>query len=264
MIKITIISLSMLMSTLPFGVDFEATTGTQTITGTLSSNLAITVSSTGKSNVGEDGSYDCTTNFFPASGTGSFTRGQVADSQCTYITMTASSTAWEIEVEVTDNVECGFMYDDDAADDWGNDGGDTLLTDSGWNTATNCDAVADQADINNSGTGSSVFLFAEGIDIDASDQPADATGTDCDDIGVTTSAGTDVVENVVTLGTPNPLVTNAAFGEGLVPDGTPTDLIKCTAPASSVGMFVDIRVVVPDLALDGTYEMNLTYTIKNT
>jgi hypothetical protein len=221
MIKMTIVSLSMLMSTLPFGVDFDALTGTQTITGTLSSNLAITVSSTGKSNVGEDGSYDCTSNFFPSTGTGSFARGQVADSQCTYITMTASSTAWEVEVEVTDDVECGFMYDDDASDDWGNDGGDTLLTHTGHNTSTNCDAEADQANINSSGNGSSVFLFAEGIDIDATDQPAAATGT-------------------------------------------PTDLIKCTAPVSSVGMFVDIRVVVPDLALDGTYEMNLTYTIKNT
>ena len=261
MIKITIVSLSMLMSTLPFGVDFEAVTGTQEITGTLSSNLAITVSSTGKSNVGEDGSYDCTTNFFPATGTGSFSRGQIADSQCTYITMTASSTAWEVEVDVTDNVECGFMYDDDASDDWGNDGGDTLLTDTGHNTATNCDATDDQADINNSGTGSSVFLFAEGIDISAT---TGATGTDCDDIGVTTSAGTDAVENVVALGTPNPLVSNAAFGEGLVPDGTATDLIKCTAPVNAAAMFVDIRVVVPDLALDGTYEMNLTYTIKNT
>ena len=261
MIKITIVSLSMLMSTLPFGVDFEALTGTQTITGTLSSNLAITVSSTGKSNVGEDGSYDCTSNFFPASGTGSFARGQIADSQCTYLTMTASSTAWEVEVDVTDNVECGFMYDDDASDDWGNDGGDTLLTDSGHNTATNCDAETDQADINNSGTGSSVFLFAEGIDVSAT---SGASGTDCDDIGVTTSANTDVVEDVNTLGTPNPLVSSAAFGEGLVPSGTATDLIKCTAPVNAVGMFVDIRVVVPDLALDGTYEMNLTYTIKNT
>ena len=44
---------------------------------------------------------------------------------------------------------------------------------------------------------------------------------------------TDTVEAVSTLGTPNPLVSNAAFGEGLVPDGTATDLLKCTAPVSS-------------------------------
>ena len=44
--------------------------------------------------------------------------------------------------------------------------------------------------------------------------------------------GTDTVEAVSTLGTPNPLVSNAAFGEGLVPDGTATDLLKCTAPVN--------------------------------
>ena len=257
MIKVTIVALSMLMGVVPFGADLDATTGTQTITGTLSANLAITVSGTGNSNAGEDGGTDCNTNFWR---TTAFTRGNIADSSCTYLTMTASSTAWEVEVDVTDNVECGFMYDDDASDDWGNDGGDTLLTDSGHNTATNCDATGDQANINNTSTGSSVFLFAEGIDISA----GSGTGSDCNQIGVTTGAGVDAVEDILTLGTPNPLVSSAAFGEGLVPDGTATDLLKCTAPVNNAGMFVDVRVVVPNLALDGTYEMNLTYTIQNT
>ena len=257
MIKATIVAISMVLSSIPFGGNFDALTGTQTITGTLSANLAITVSGTGNSGASESGDSDCATNFWTDT---AFARGNIADSSCTYLTFTASSTAWEIEVEVTDNVECGFMYDDDASDDWGNDGGDTLLTNSGHNTSGNCDAVADQADINASNTGSSLFLFAEGYD--QSEQGG--TGTDCDDIGVTTSAGVDAVENVLTLGTPNPLVTNAAFGEGLVPDGTATDLLKCTAPVSSGTMFVDARVVVPNLALDGTYEMNLTYTIQNT
>ena len=54
------------------------------------------------------------------------------------------------------------------------------------------------------------------------------------------------------------------FGEGLVPDDANADLLKCTTPVNAAGMFVDIRVVVPNLALDGTYEMNLTYTIKHT
>ena len=259
MIKVTIVALSMLVSSIPFGTDFDALTGTQTITGTLSANLAITVSGTGNgSNAGEDGGTDCNSNFWR---TTSFARGNVADSSCTYLTFTASSTAWEIEVEVTDDVQCGFMYDDDASDDWGNDGGDTLLTDTGHNTATNCDATDDQADINNTGTGSSLFLFAEGFDQSA---VSGSSGDDCNQIGVTTSAGTDAVEAVSTLGTPNPLVSNAAFGEGLVPDGTATDLLKCTAPVSSGAMWVDARVVVPNLALDGTYEMNLTYTIQNT
>ena len=62
----------------------------------------------------------------------------------------------------------------------------------------------------------------------------------------------------------NPLSSNAAFGEGLVVDGTGTELLKCTAPVSSGAMFVDIRVVVPNLALDGTYVMDVTYTIQNT
>lgn len=259
MIKVTIVALSMLMGLVPFGADLDATTGTQTITGTLTANLAITVSGTGNgSNAGEDGGTDCNSNFWRST---SFARGSVADSSCTYLTMTASSTAWEVEVDTTDNVKCGFMYDDDASDDWGNDGGDTLLTDTGHNTQTNCDATDDQADINNSSTGSSVFLFAEGIDIS---EVSGATGNDCNQIGVTTSAGSDTVEAVSTLGTPNPLVSNAAFGEGLVPDDAAADLLKCTAPVNAAGMFVDIRVVVPNLALDGTYEMNLTYTIQNT
>ena len=65
MIKVTIVALSMLISSIPFGTDFDALTGTQTITGTLSANLAITVSGTGNgSNAGEDGGTDCNTNFW--------------------------------------------------------------------------------------------------------------------------------------------------------------------------------------------------------
>ena len=260
-IKSTIVAFSMLLSSIPFGISFD-TTATQTITGTLSANLAIAVSTTGNSNVGEDGSYDCTSNFFPSSGTGSFARGQIADSQCTYLTFTASSSAWEILVENDDDVECGFMFDDDGTDGWDNDGTDKLLTDNDHTgDSTVCDAVADQADINASGTGSSLFMFAEGFD---QSEVSGSTGDDCNSIGVTTSAGTDTTENVVTLGTPNPLSSNAAFGEGLVVDGTGTELLKCTAPVSSGAMFVDIRVVVPNLALDGTYVMDVTYTIQNT
>ena len=54
------------------------------------------------------------------------------------------------------------------------------------------------------------------------------------------------------------------FGEGLVVDATGTDLLKCTAPVSSGAMWVDVRVVVPNLALDGTYVLNVIYTIQNT
>lgn len=259
MINSIILTMAMIVSTiLPYSPDLDALTGTQTITGTLAANLSITVSGTGNSNTGENGDTDCNTNFWTST---SFGRNAIADSPCTYLTFTAMSNAWEIEVNAETGHNCGIMYDDDGSDGFDNDGSDTLLMATGANTATNCDAVADQTNITASSTHSSLFLFAEGYDQSAQG----GTGEDCNQIGVTTSAGTDTVEAVTSLGTPNDNATpSGGFGDGLVPDATSTDLLKCTSSVSGGAMFVDARVAVPTLAPEGTFVVKLTYTIQNT
>ena len=156
------------------------------------------------------------------------------------------------------------MFDDSSTNDWDGDAtnSDTLLTHESFGLDTSCDGTDDQAGLDTSGdvtTGSSAFLFAEGLDISA----GGGQGSDCDDIGVTTSAGTDVTETVTALGTPNTSGTNG-FGEGLIPDDSPAKLLTCTnGPVSGAEMYVDFRINVPTTALDGTYEMNLTFTIDN-
>ena len=93
MFKIIITSMSLIASSV-FGIggqEFDATqTATQTITGTLSANLAIAVSSTGNSNVGENGDTDCNTEFWTTASK-SFARGNVADSPCTWVTFSSST-----------------------------------------------------------------------------------------------------------------------------------------------------------------------------
>lgn len=251
-------------TTFSVGPNFNATeTATQTVTGTLGSLLSISVSNTGNSsNEGEGGSGDdCTSEYWA---TTAFGRNVIADSPCLLLTFSTSSTSYHIDVETTDDVQCGFMFIDDATDNWdgsvSND--DTLLTSSNFGDIGLCNGTDDQAGLDTAGdvtTGSSVFLFAEGLDISA----GGGQGSDCSDIGVTTSAATDVTEAVTTLGTPNATGSNG-FGEGLIPDDSPAKLLTCTnGPVSSAEMYVDFRVNVPSTALDGTYEMNLTFTIDN-
>ena len=251
-------------TTFSVGANFNATeTATQTVTGTLGSLLSLTVSNTGdSSNEGEGGSSDaCSSEYWQ---TTAFSRNAIADSPCLLLTFSTSSTSYHIDVETTDDVVCGFMFSDDATDNWdgsiNND--DTLLTDSDFGNIDLCNGTDDQVGLDTAGdvtSGSSVFLFAEGLDVSA----GSGQGADCSDIGVTTSAATDTTEAVTTLGTPNASGSNG-FGEGLIPDNSPAKLLTCTnGPVSSVEMYVDFRVNVPSTALDGTYEMNLTFTIDN-
>jgi hypothetical protein len=263
MFKIIITSMSLIASSV-FGIggqEFDATqTTTQTITGTLSANLAIAVSSTGNSNTGENGDTDCNTNFWTTLNKG-FERGNVADSPCTWVTFSSSTTAWHIDVETTDDVKCGFMFiDDTTTANWDGDTNtlDTLLTHEAWNTSDTCNAQADQKEIDTTNLyGSSVFLVAEGFDQDA---VSGSTGADCTTVGVTNSAGSDGT-TTITAGTVT--ANTNGFGEGLIPDDEPGKILSCTSPVDSGGMFVIARVVVPNTALDGAYEMNLTWTIDN-
>jgi len=262
MFKIIITSMSLLASSI-FGIgsqEFDATeTATQTITGTLSANLAIAVSSTGNSNTGENGDTDCNTNFWTTLNKG-FERGNVADSPCTWVTFSSSTTAWHIDVETTDNVKCGFMFIDDASDNWDGDSNaaDKLLSHHNWTTDEQCDNQDDQKEIDTTNLyGSSVFLVAEGFD---QDQVSGSTGADCTTVGITDSAGSD---NTTTITAGSVTANTNGFGEGLIPDDEPGKILSCTSPVDAGGMFVITRVVVPNTALDGTYEMNLTWTIDN-
>lgn len=262
MFKIVITSISLLASSV-FGIgapEFDATeTATQTITGTLAANLAIAVSSTGNSNTGENGDTDCNTEFWTTASK-SFARGNVADSPCTWVTFSSSTTAWHIDVETTDDVKCGFMFVDDATDNWDGDtnSADKLLSHQNWTTAAQCDNQDDQKEIDTTNLyGSSVFLVAEGFDQSA---VSGSTGADCTTVGVTNSAGSD---GTTTITAGSVTANTNGFGEGLIPDDEPGKILSCTSPVDAGGMFVITRVVVPNTALDGAYEMNLTWTIDN-
>ena len=261
--SILLAGLVSIATTFGVGPNFNATeTATQTVTGTLGSLLSLSVSNTGNSsNEGEGGSSeDCNSEYW---NTTAFGRNTIADSPCLHLTFSTSSTSYHIDVETTDDVKCGFMFSDGGAANWQEvEDENTLLSNANFGSVAQCDATDDQRGLDTSGdvtTGSSVFLFAEGLDISA----GSGQGSDCSSIGVTTSAATDTTEAVTTLGTPNASGSNG-FGEGLIPDDSPAKLLTCTnGPVSSAEMYVDFRVNVPSTALDGTYEMNLTFTIDN-
>ena len=72
-----------------------------------------------------------------------------------------SSTSYHIDVETTDDVQCGFMFIDDATDNWdgsvSND--DTLLTSSNFGDIGLCNGTDDQAGLDTVGDVTTGALF---------------------------------------------------------------------------------------------------------
>lgn len=241
----------------PFSPEFDVD-ATQEVTGSLSTTLAISVVSDGdSSNEDEGGSADCTNDAFTWNDT-SFARGNAATSTCTRVTFTTGDVdGANITIKTDTGNVCGFMYVD-TDNDQTLDTGEVMLKNSGdAKNATNCDS-RDDAEDETTTTGSSLHVRAEAIDIDGSQQNSGASGVDCTDVGVYTS-------NYSTYATSDQTAPTAGSfpSEYLAVTSTAAEILNCTDAMIDASFYVEMKVYVPSTVADGSYEINLTYTITN-
>lgn len=259
-----LVSAALLMpSVMPFGPDFD-TTATQEVTGTLSTSLALSVSSTGRTgNLDMADGADCGEFWNDTSGAAGFTRGKAAVSTCTRLTFTTGDPdGANITVAAAGDNYCGFMYVD-ANTDGNIDANEVLLKNSGdaadvdnTDTGGNCDDAGDVV-AETTTTGSSLHLRSQALDI-SEDQDTGAAGVDCTDTGVYTSDYSDGSTSDQSTTTAGSLASDY-----LAVTRTAGEILNCTDAMISASFYVEFKVYVPSTAPDGAYEMNLTYTIAN-